>query len=107
MARAFNIQIDQGTSYSEDLDMLDDSNAVINLTGYTVNAIAKRYYGYTNSWSFATQINAVAGIINLSLSAAASANIVAGRYVYNVVITDAANTVTRLLEGIVTINPQV
>jgi hypothetical protein len=43
----------------------------------------------------------------LSLNSANTANIAAGRYVYDVVIKDSANTVTRVLEGIVNILPSV
>jgi hypothetical protein len=48
-----------------------------------------------------------AGEITLSLTANQTGNIVAGRYVYDVELTDAANSITRIVEGIVTINPQV
>ena len=43
----------------------------------------------------------------LSLSANVTGNLEAGRYVYDVVVHDAANTITRVVEGIVTVNPQV
>ncbi len=108
MARRFNFTIDQGTTFSTDLDMLDDDGVAIDLTGYTVNAIAKRYYTASNSWSFSANVaNATAGTITLSLSANASAKIAANRYVYDVKVTDASNVVSRIIEGIITIYPRV
>jgi hypothetical protein len=44
--------------------------------------------------------------VTLSLSSNATANIVAGRYVYDVEVT-VANSVYRVAEGIVTVTPQV
>jgi hypothetical protein len=43
----------------------------------------------------------------MSLPYANTANISAGRYVYDVVIKDSSNNVTRVLEGIVNVLPQV
>ena len=41
------------------------------------------------------------------MTANATANVVAGRYVYDVELVDGGGVVTRLLEGIVTVTPQV
>jgi hypothetical protein len=57
--------------------------------------------------SFGTSINIGTGEVTLSLTANATANLIAGRYVYDCELTDASGTVSRILEGIVTINPQV
>ena len=56
---------------------------------------------------FATQVSASTGEVTFSLDSATSANIAPGRYVYDVLIKDTANTVTRVLEGIINVNPQV
>ena len=47
------------------------------------------------------------GVIVLSLDADTSSNIAAGRYVYDVVIKDSSNTITRILEGIIDVSPRV
>ena len=41
------------------------------------------------------------------MNAATSANVVYGRYVYDCELTSSGNTVSRLVEGIVTVTPQV
>jgi len=41
------------------------------------------------------------------MSANTTANVVAGRYVYDVELVDSGNVATRLIEGIVTVTPQV
>jgi hypothetical protein len=47
------------------------------------------------------------GEITISITAANTANITAGRYVYDLIIRDNANTVTRVIEGIATVLPSV
>ena len=51
--------------------------------------------------------NAANGNVIISLNAATTTNIKAGRYLYDVKMTDTANVVTRVVEGIITITPQV
>jgi hypothetical protein len=41
------------------------------------------------------------------MTANSSANVVAGRYVYDCELTDVNGAVTRLIEGIATVTPQV
>ena len=51
--------------------------------------------------------NAIGGICTISLSAAQTAAIKAGRYVYDVIVFDSANTTIRAVEGLMTIRPEV
>ena len=44
---------------------------------------------------------------DLTLNANQTSNIVSGRYVYDIELTDASNSVSRIVEGIVTVTPQV
>jgi hypothetical protein len=43
----------------------------------------------------------------MSLNSAVTANIRAGRYLYDVKMTDTDNITTRVVEGILTVTPQV
>ena len=45
------------------------------------------------------QLNASGGVIRVGLASTASVGLKAGRYVYDVLITDSSNTVTRVVEG--------
>ena len=45
--------------------------------------------------------------VQLNLTSTQTAAITAGRYVYDVFLTDSSNTVTRVVEGIVTVTPRV
>lgn len=108
MAIKANLVIDQGADYQTSLNITDDDGYPVDLTGYTGVAKIRKHYTSTNAVSFTVTITANTGNVALSLTALQTANIVAGRYVYDVKVTDTdANTVTRLVEGIATITPQV
>lgn len=107
MAIKANIVIDQGTDFTTEIDVLDDNGDVVDLTGYTGAAQLRKHYTSATSTSFNVTIDASAGQVILSMNAVTSANVTAGRYVYDCELTSSGNTVSRLIEGIVTVTPQV
>lgn len=107
MAIKANIQIDQGTTYSTNIDVTDDNGDPVDLTGYSGAAQLRKHYTSSNAHAFAVSIANAAGVVTLSMTANVTANIVAGRYVYDCELTDGDGTVSRLIEGIVTVTPQV
>lgn len=106
MATKANLVIDQGATYEVTLDLTDENGDILQLTGYSANAQMRKWYTSTNSTSFSTDINAVAGTISLSLTAGQTANLTAGRYVYDVEVTS-SGVISRIIEGIVTVTPNV
>jgi hypothetical protein len=105
MSAKANIVIDQGTTFTTEINLTDENGFPMNLVDYVANSQMRKWYTSANpSAVFTTEI--VNGTITLSLSANETANIAAGRYVYDVELT-ADNTVTRVVEGIVTVTPQV
>jgi hypothetical protein len=105
MATKANIVIDQGSTFASSIDILDDNDEPVVLTNYTARGQIRKHYSSTNSVSFTTTISN--GSLVISLTASQTANIVAGRYVYDLELVDPANTVMRILEGIVTVTPEV
>lgn len=106
MAIKANIVIDQGTDFSTSIDVTDDNGDPVNLSTYTGAAQLRKHYTSSNSTSFAVSTSS-GGVVTLSMNAAVSGNLTPGRYVYDCEITDSSNTVSRLIEGIVTVTPQV
>lgn len=107
MATKSNIVIDQGTTFSTDLTLTDENGDILSLSGYTANSQMRKWYTSTNaSVVFSSSINVDSGVITLSLTANQTSNLVAGRYVYDVEINDNSE-VSRIVEGIVTVTPQV
>lgn len=107
MAAKANIFIDQGTDFETTLDMVDLDDNVIDLTGYTGQAQIRKHYSSTNAVSFSVDIDANNGLITISLSASQSANMVAGRYVYDVKVINGDDEVSRIVEGVLTVAPGV
>lgn len=107
MATKANLVIDQGSTYSVTLDLTDENGDVLNLNNYTANSqIRKWYTSSTPAATFTTSINAASGELELSLTANQTSNLVAGRYVYDVEL-DQNGVISRIVEGIVTVTPQV
>ena len=107
MATKANLVIDQGTTFTTDLTMTDEEGSPLNLTGYTANSQIRKWYTSSNATAtFTTSINGNSGIITLSLTANQTGTMTAGRYVYDVEINDGA-IISRIVEGIVTVTPQV
>jgi hypothetical protein len=107
MATKSNLVIDQGSTFSTDLTLTDENGDMILLSGYTANSQIRKWYTSSNpSATFSTSINANLGIVTLSLTANQTSNLIAGRYVYDVELNDGSE-VSRIVEGIVTVTPQV
>jgi hypothetical protein len=109
MAAKANIIIDQGSDFSTTITVTDATGSTVDLTGYTANAHIRKHYTSTTATvmgcTFGTPRSD--GKITLSLGRNTSSNMTAGRYVYDVEITNSANTRSRLVEGIATITPEV
>jgi len=107
MAIKANLIIDQGTTYSTTIDVTDDNDVPINLSGYTGSAQLRKHYSSSNSTIFTVSLAPLDGIVILSLTSTQTAALKAGRYVYDVELTNTSNVVSRIVEGIVTVTPQV
>ena len=107
MAVYANLTDDQGTDFSSSVDVTDSDGDPVALTGYSVAGQIRKHYNSSTKVDFvATVSNATAGIISLSLSAATTNAMKAGRYVYDVEI-DLSGTKTRVLEGQLEVTPGV
>ena len=111
MAARANLRIDQGASFSSDVTVTDTDGSVFDLTGYT--AQAKMALGYSSTRARVAMTSTIGsptlGVIALSLTADQTSALEApARYVYDVEITRTSDsTITRVIEGIITVNPQV
>lgn len=105
MATKANLVIDQGSTFASSIDILDENDEPVNLTGYSARGQIRKHYSSSNSVSFTTTVSN--GSVVISLTANQTTNMVSGRYVYDIELVDPANTVLRILEGIVTVTPEV
>ena len=102
--------IECGADFVTTITLDDAYGNLYDLTNYVAaSQIRKSYYSLAPTANLVISIpNTTQGVIVLSIDAANTRNIAAGRYVYDVYIKDTANNVTsRVLEGIVNVTPQV
>ena len=109
MGAKANIVVDQGADFATTITVRDDSGNAINLTNYTGHGQIRKHYTSTiaHNMQIVFETPRTNGQITLKLSRTQTANLASGRYVYDVEVTDNANTRSRLVEGIVTVTPQV
>ena len=108
MAIVSNLTVDQGTTFSANVDVSDESGNAQNLTGYSVAGQIRKSYDSSGYTAFtATITNAAQGTINISLAPTVTNGLTAGRYVYDVEVTSGGGVVTRVLEGQVEVTPGV
>ena len=109
MAAYTDLTIDQGTDFETTFDLIGDDGEPIDITGYTFSGqIRKSYYSTNPTANLSiTIVSAVNGNTIIRLNAANTSNIISGRYVYDIKMKDTSNLVSRVVEGIVTVTPQV
>jgi len=78
------------------------------LTGLTITASMRKHHLSVTKTDFTTAtVSATAGTCTITLTDTVTAALAEGRYVWDLVLTDAAANKTRVVEGIVTIRPGV
>lgn len=111
MAAGYQDQfIEQATTFTTVLTLTDNNGSPYDLTGFSVKSEAKKsYYSANATLKFtATVTDAANGKIQLFANNAITANVPAGKLVYDVIIKEnASNNVTRVLEGQIIVSPAV
>ena len=109
MATISNIFIDQNADFSTTVTMADSDGSALDLTNYTALAQIRKTYESATATSFAAAFDSdrTTGKITISLTDTQTATFDSGRYVYDLLITDASTVKTRVVEGIATVNPSV
>lgn len=109
MAQFVELDIDQGTTFNVNLDLTDDDGSPINVANYTItSSIRKSYYSANATANLVVQVTSAAnGNVTLSLNAATTSNIRAGRYLFDIKQLTSNNITSRIVEGIITVNPQI
>jgi hypothetical protein len=108
MATISNLYVDAGATYSNIITVTASNGQSLNLTGYTVASQMRKSYQSSTSYAFTSSVyDAINGKIRLQLTSSQSEAIPAGRWLYDVEITSTTGTKTRVVEGIVTVNPQI
>ena len=106
MAKRVNLIVDQGSTFSTTFELVDDFDEPLNVGDYTARAQLRKHYSSNSATNFTCTLTE--GELNISLSSYQTANLAPQRYVYDVELFDTvANSVTRVVEGFVTVTPEV
>lgn len=109
MAISAYLDIDQGSDFTTILELENDDETPMDLTGFQVYSQFRKSYGSTTAHSFEASILTPPshGKLQLKLSGVNSSLIKPGRYLYDVEIISITNVKTRVVEGILTINAEI
>ena len=111
MAAIANLSLDQGATFNSDVTVKDANGNAFNLTGYTASAKMAKGYSSTRTRTTITCTvagDATTGVVTMSLTADQTAALEEGRYLYDLeILQTSSSTITRVIEGIITVRPQV
>lgn len=106
MAGYVPIEIEQFATFSRTITVKNSAGEAQNLVGFYANTeMRKSYYSSLSNTIVTTISDAPNGEITLSMTAANTGLLTPGRYVFDTITTSGAGIKTRLIQGIVVINP--
>jgi hypothetical protein len=106
MAQKVNIVIDQGTTFYTEFFFVDTNNDPIDFTTYTGASQMRKSVASSTAFNFTVGLGNN-GVVSLSMNAATTSSITAGRYLYDLEVQDPSNIKSRLVEGIVKVTPEI
>ena len=105
----YSINVVQGDTLNVNLNYTGVDGAIVNLSGYTLNAgLMSRYgsSGYLGTLTPTLVDNGVSGVVNLTMPATGTAALLAQRAVYDIKATS-GNTVSKIFGGSFYVYPEV
>lgn len=97
--------VDQGSYYTSSIDLTDENNNPLNVSGYTANATIRKHYYSVDSVSFTTTL--LTGLLQIELSANTTNAMEPGRYVYDIELIPPSGKPARIAEGPLILTPGV
>jgi len=109
MSAKANIVVDQGSTFSTNINLTDSLGNNINLANTTAIGQIRQWYTSTAFVNFTIAIaNTASGSLYVSLNANTTASMSPGRYVYDIdTVNNDTQIITRVVEGILTVTPTV
>ena len=108
MASISNLFVDQGSDFSITVSLTDATDSALSLAGSSFLAQVRKSHGSnTVKATFSTSNDGVGGNLTMNLTDIQTAALESGRYVYDVLQTDASGDKKRLIEGQLIVTPSV
>ena len=89
------------------INITDENGDPVDLTGYTGAAQMRKHYTSSAQTAFSVSVAGANGAVTMSINSAVTNLLTSGRYVYDCELKSSSNVVSRIIEGTVTITPQV
>ena len=96
---AINLVIAQGADFSEVFTSTETDGTVSNLNGFTGVSRMKKHPTAVDSTAFSVGITSSTGEVSIAMTSGVTTTLKPGRYFYDVFLTSATNSVSRLVEG--------
>ena len=105
----FNQDINAGTDWFVDLNILNNNGTGRDVSNHTFEALVKRHYRSVNSVAMnVTLVDGVQGNITLQLTAAQTTLLKSGKFLYDVEMTRTVDGIKeRIIQGVITVRPEV
>ena len=109
MADFIELDIESGANFAMQIEVTNDNGTSRNLHNHIITSQLRKSYYSSTATDFTISITDSAnGNVAMTLSAASTANLRAGRYVFDVEMNDVSNnSIQRIFEGIATVMPNV
>jgi len=107
---AVNIQVEQGTDFQAQFNVTNADGSALNLTNKSLSAKMRKWSGSAGYIGFGATFGAypTQGIITISLTDVQSGIVTAGRYNYDVIVTnDVSGKKDKVITGQCLVNPTV
>lgn len=108
MSSSVNFEIGQGSTFLRTMTVVDNEKTPLDLTNYTLEGQLRKNYNSDEFIAFdIVKINAVSGRITIGLSDTITDTLIFPKYVYDIELTSGDSTKSRILEGSITVSPNV
>ena len=113
MATISNLNIDASADFSStvNLSSVDSggTETAFDLTGYTVTASIRKSFASSTATDITCSIVSppTGGQVTITLTDVQTTALDRGRYVWDMVVTSSGGSITRVVQGVVTVNPSV
>jgi len=113
VATISNLTIDANADYSSTVTISSVSAAGVesayDLTGYTVTASIRKTFASTTATAFGITIDPdpTTGKVTIDLTDVQAGSLDRGRYVWDMIVTSSGGLITRVVQGLATVNPSV
>ena len=102
---AVNIVVEQGVDYEDVFTINNPDGSPLDLTGYSGVAKIRKFPESISSTSFNVGIVSAAGQVVVSLANTVTENLKGGRYYYDVIVISSQGKRTKVVHGMVLVNP--